>query len=150
MSSKFESFLNDYLYDINMFLDYYSKRITHYFEIFTNKDYLQFLLFTKNKKNKHTQYVYYSYVSLIKIFTIFLCISFLLLMVLQTKQCEYIQTENIIDKISQFVSCKNNILLIAVLIIISISYLLGGIIRLIGMILFILISVSVLIFYNKK
>ena len=71
-------------------------------------------------------------------------------MVLQTKQCEYIQTENIIDKISQFVSCKNNILLIAVLIIISISYLLGGIIRLIGMILFILISVSVLIFYNKK
>jgi len=148
MSKTLQNALENHLCSINKHINFYSKYILRTFLYYTNTDYLLWSLKTThsdiNKPKGEDYYVYYSYITIWKILWIALCIIILLLMVFYIKDaCPSVQSEDMFTRSIELVQCDNFIMLIFLFIIITLSYILGGYIRVFGMVGFIIIGISI-------
>jgi len=152
MSEAFKNYINNFLETLNTYIDYYSKIFldTFYSILYGKHEYSK----TKKRKiylersafvKKSTPYVYYTYVSIWKFIWISTCIILLLLVVFFIKDsCQNITSDNHFKRLIESLQCTHITMFAVIIIIITISYILGGYIRLIGMIGFIIIAISLL------
>ena len=152
MSETFKNYIDTFLETLNTYIDYNSKIFldTFYSIIYGKQEY------SKTKKRKiqlernnfvkdSNAYVYYTYVTVWKLICIATCIILLLLVVFFIKDsCPNITSDNHFKRLVESLHCNNISMLSIIIIIITISYILGGYIRLIGMIGFIIIAISLL------
>ena len=160
MDSTLQNALENHLNDFNAFINKHAKYILNQFYFFVDKDYFLFSLYkTKNAINRprgkdresytpddynSLYYVYYSYLSFFKIIWIALCIIMLLLMVFYVKNsCSNVVSNDIVSRLLELLQCHNFMMLALIFIIITLSYIFGGYIRLIGIISFVIISIII-------
>ena len=160
MDSTLQNALENHLNDLNAFINKHAKYILDQFYLFIDKDFFLFSLHKarnyinrrKGKDGKHyttddynsLYYVYYSYLSFFKIIWISVCIIMLLLMVLYVKKsCSNVVSDDMFTRLLESLQCHNFMMLALIFIIITLSYIFGGYIRLIGIISFVIISIII-------
>ena len=148
MDSTLQNVLENHLNDLNTFVNKHAKYILDRFYFFVNKDFLLFSLYKAkhdaNRPQDKGYYVYYSYLSFLKIIWIAICIIMLLLMVLYVKNsCSNVVSDDMFTRLLESLQCHNFMMLVLIFIIITLSYIFGGYIRLIGIISFVIISIII-------
>ena len=148
MDSTLQNVLENHLNDFNTFINKHAKYILDRFYFFVNKDFLLFSLYKAkhdaNRPQDKGYYVYYSYLSFFKIIWIAICIIMLLLMVLYVKNsCSNVVSDDMFTRLLESLQCHNFMMLVLIFIIITLSYIFGGYIRLIGIISFVIISIII-------
>lgn len=120
-----------------------------------------FLFWDKSTMMKRASYVkrkmqpknqpYYNDINIINIiFIITSLITLLLLCYFVTQTCDIIDSDILSVRIQQYMKCEHFIILLLSMFIISISYIMGGIIRLVGMIGYVIISLSITLKKNNQ
>ena len=152
MSEALKNNIDNILEKLNIYINYYSKIFldTFYSIIYRKREYSKTKkrkidLERKNFVKESNSYVYYTYVTIWKFICITICIIMLLLVVFFIKDsCANITSDSHFKRLFESLQCNNISMLATIILIITISYLLGGYIRLIGMIGFIIIAISLI------
>jgi|TARA_B110001450_G_C17599368_1_gene472295 hypothetical protein len=148
MSETLQNALENHLNTLHTYFNYYSKHILELITYYTNIDYLSWSFTNKrnqlNKPRGKDYYLYYAYTTIWKIVIIALFIILLLLVVFFIKDtCPNVQSENIYTRLIELLSCNDMIILIVMFSTITMSYIIGGYFRVIGMLGFFILSVFI-------
>ena len=132
-------------------LEKYIRKILRFLFLFWDKGTMMKRASYVKRKMQPKNQPYYNDINIINIiFIITSLITLLLLCYFVTQTCDIIDSDNFSERIQQYMKCEHFIILLLSMFIISISYILGGIIRLVGMIGYVIIALSITLKKNNQ